>query len=540
VLAPPACGQGADEFAVHLQTALGVKHPYLLDGDFTRDREAIQAAYARHDGALWVRNGELTRQGATLIQVLRSVGEHGLREDDYEGTQLFYRAVEVITDRDALTTRWVDLDLGITIAAVRMIRHLHFGRIDPRAAGFKLATPRAPLDVSAVIAQLATSNDIEAVLVTIEPQFLHYRLLKSALQRYRLLAIDRELVELPQLAARSVKPGEIYTGSSKLRKLLIAFGDLPAAATGSDELFDATLSDGLKRFQQRHGLTADGALGRKTLLELRTPLAARVRQLELALERWRWLPELTEPPIIVNIPQFRLFAFRGPADHAADMREMDVIVGKTYPTTQTPAFTAELKYVVFRPYWDIPSSILVDEMLPAIRADADYLAKNNLEIVSSSDSNAVPVTPSPEAIEQLVGGALRLRQRPGDDNSLGLVKLMLPNPYNVYLHSTPARRLFQESRRAFSHGCIRVSDPAGLVEHVLRNEPGPDNGQWTREKIEAALHDDSPTGNNRHVFLSKPIPVLIVYGTAMAGENGEVLFFEDLYGHDETLEKLLY
>jgi murein L,D-transpeptidase YcbB/YkuD len=256
-----------------------------------------------------------------------------------------------------------------------------------------------------------------------------------------------------------------------------------------------------------------------------------VRQIDLTLERWRWLPPFVTPPIIVNIPQFRLFAFRTTEDRVADILQMDVIVGKTYPRMQTPVFESDMRYLVFRPYWDVPSSILRNEMLPKIRANPGYLAAQRLQIVNGQGDDSPVVAPSPAAIEALAAGKLRLRQMPGEDNALGLVKFLFPNTYNVYLHSTPAHRLFKESVRTFSHGCIRVSDPLALATHVMRDEPG----EWTREKIDATMNGTKTV----RVNLQRPITVLILYGTALATEAGPVMFFEDIYGYDRKLEQRL-
>ena len=514
--------------AIDAQLTTG-KTALLRSNNFSRDREAIREFYeSRQYRPVWFDNGQVTRQGVLLLQTFRNTDRYGLRPDDYDGTALVYRAIAFVTN--AKESANAELDLAITIAAARLIRHLHFGRVDPKQAEFDVT--RADFDLSGALHRLSSEGSPDEVLASVEPQFLHYQLLKKAMYRYRDLSLERDLTQLPTFKPRSINPNDAYEGAAKLRLLLIALGDLPADTTTSDSVLDEALVKGVARFQQRHGLTADGALGRKTFEALKTPLSVRAEQLALSLERWRWLPEFSTPPIIANIPQFRLFAFRSTRDEAAQMLQMDVIVGKNFPTTRTPAFTAELKYLVLRPYWDAPPTIQQDEMVPAIRANAEYLEKNNMEIIGS-DGNTVAF--SPEVLEQLAAGTLRLRQKPGDDNSLGLVKLMLPNSYNVYLHSTPAQRLFKETSRAFSHGCIRLSDPAGLVEHVLRDQPG----EWTRAKIEAAMHDESPQANNRHIFLEKPIPVLIVYATAMVQESGDVQFFEDIYGHDQKLRKLL-
>jgi murein L,D-transpeptidase YcbB/YkuD len=294
---------------------------------------------------------------------------------------------------------------------------------------------------------------------------------------------------------------------------------------------DAELVLGLQHYQARHGLEPDGSLGPATFAALTTPIAVRVRQIELTLERWRWLPPFDTPPIVVNIPEFQLFAFSTTADRVASILQMPVIVGQAYADKRTPIFVGDLKYVVFRPYWDVPRSILLREMLPKIRANPDYLAKEHLEIVAGASDQSPVVAPTPANIADLAAGQLRLRQRSGPDNSLGLIKFIFPNGHDVYMHSTPARRLFSESQRAFSHGCIRVSDPAALAVFVLRNAVP----SWSRAEIDAAMQ----AGDNRRVALRQPIHVMILYGTALATEAGPVQFFADIYGLDAKLERLL-
>jgi murein L,D-transpeptidase YcbB/YkuD len=235
--------------------------------------------------------------------------------------------------------------------------------------------------------------------------------------------------------------------------------------------------------------------------------------------------------IVVNVPQFKLFAFQAANDHEANLLRMDVIVGQAFPHTQTPVFLADMKYVVFRPYWDVPLSITRREILPNIQHKPNYLERNHFELVSGQGDNSPVVPATPANIAQLSSGAVRVRQLPGDDNALGEIKFMLPNSYNVYLHSTPTKRLFDESSRAFSHGCIRVSNPIALAEYVLRNT----DEAWNKDRIEAAMND----GANQRVYLNKNIPVIIMYGTAMPLESGVVQFFDDIYGHDAKLAKLL-
>jgi murein L,D-transpeptidase YcbB/YkuD len=517
-----------DEVQRLLQEA---QHPFLRNGDFSKERAAVNAAYEEHAfGPFWVTGaGTLSPQALALLQAMRAADERGLDPGEYEADKI---TVEAGGGAGQDTSRRAQIDVAVSIAATRFVTHLHYGRIDPNAVGFEMPA-RSLFDLRKALEGLATAADTPAALASIEPQFHHYQLLKQALATYRQLALQPQMTQLPSLPVKSIKPGEAYAGAGALRMLLAALGDLPegADAGNTDPSVDEQVVSAIKRFQFRHGLRQDGALGPETYAELTTPLSMRVRQIELTLERWRWLPTLDAPTIIVNIPQFRLFAFPTSEDRETQMLTMDVIVGKTFPKTRTPVFAADMKYVKFRPYWDVPYSIMTAEMLPHIRADATFLQKHDLEIVGSQDDAAKPLDPSAQNIAALAAGKLRVRQRPGPDNSLGLVKFMLPNRHNVYLHSTPARGLFQESRRAFSHGCIRVSDPVALAQYVLRNA----TGEWPREKIEATLSG----ADNLRVDLKQWIRVLIVYGTAVATEAGSVYFFDDLYGNDARLAHLL-
>jgi murein L,D-transpeptidase YcbB/YkuD len=526
--AAPARALSPGGFATELQQLLlRARHPLLEHGDLAKERAALESLYRqRAYSPLWLgASGALTAQASGLLQAMRAADELGLDPHLYEATRIADTAAANSSDASSAA-----VDLALSIMAVRFATHLHFGQVDPKTAAFDMPQ-RSAMDVPQLLLRLAAAADIRTELASLEPRFQHYRLLKSSLATYRELAAQPPIL-LPPLPTKPVKPGGEYSGAQPLRQLLALLGDLPAAPgpTAGGTTLDETLVEGLKRFQFRHGLQQDGVLGSNTYAELTAPLAQRVRQIELTLERWRWLPELDAPTIIVNIPQFRLFAFPSSEDSEANMVTMDVIVG-TFPRTRTPAFAADMKFVKFRPYWDVPYSIMKSELLPSIRKNAAYLEQHDMEIVAGQDDRATPLAPTPEVIEQLAAGKLRLRQKPGADNPLGQVKFMLPNNYNIYLHSTPARELFKQSRRAFSHGCIRVSNPAALAEYVLRNAPG----DWTPEKIEAAMNG----ADNQRVDLRQWIRVLIVYGTAVATEAGKVYFFNDIYGNDARLAKLL-
>ena len=525
-----ACAAGV-QFSAAIASALQHAEWELGSGsDVYGVQRALHAVYASNGNALlWSRDGHPTPQAIALVGELGAADAYGLNPADY-GVAAIAASVGSATD-SASSGRF---EVRLSAVALRFVVDLHYGRVDPAKAGFHLQTARPPLDLVKVLQELSATHDVAAAIATIEPPFYHYRLLEQSLRRYRqLAALQAALPTLPGIAHYPLRVRETYAGAAALRGLLQLLGDLPPDSSAHDAgmVLDPALMAAVRRFQLRHGLAADGTIGRTTFVALSTPLTQRVRQIELTLERWRWLPPFETPPIIVNIPQFRLFAFRSTADLKADILQMDVIVGRTYPSMQTPVFVADMKYVIFRPYWDVPYSITQHELLPAIRRNPGYLTAEHLEIVQGADDSARPLPPTADNLAALASGRLRLRQQPGADNALGLIKFMLPNANNVYLHSTPAHRLFGEPRRAFSHGCIRVSDPVALAVQVLHDVPG----DWTAERVEAAMNGTV----TRRVPLVRPIRVMILYGTVLATESGDVLFFDDIYGHDKRLAALL-
>ncbi|HTW75269.1 MAG TPA: L,D-transpeptidase family protein [Steroidobacteraceae bacterium] len=519
------------------------------------ERQRADSLYAARNGApLWLRaGGRLGSQGRTLLQVLHDAGDYGLVPEDYQVDAL-QRALAALQaprpsaagepDRAAARLGWLGWDRQLSASLLAFIDDLHAGRIDPRAAGFELPARSDGFDAAAALERLSSATDPKEMLAGFEPAFIHYRLLEAALPRYRALARQPQLTDLPALPGHPIRPGAGYAGAPQLRRLLRALGCLPASmaafaqpgAAPADPSAAATRLDGalvaaLRQFQWLHGLQVDGVLGARTYAALTVPLGERVRQMELTLERWRWLPPQRHPTIMVNIPEFRLFAFDGDSDREQGMLRMDVIVGQEYARTRTPVFMADMRTVVFRPYWDIPRSIVQREVLPALARDPDYLQRQHMQLVSGPSDESPVVAATPQNLRLLASGALRLRQQPGADNALGLIKFVLPNAHDVYLHSTPAVQLFGRAQRAFSHGCIRVSDAVALAQYALQGTPG----NWTRANILAAMNGT----RTLRVTLAQPVHVLILYGTAIASEDGQLHFFEDLYGQDRLLQALL-
>jgi murein L,D-transpeptidase YcbB/YkuD len=467
----------------------------------------------------------------TLRQFRESDAE-GLDPDDYDLDELARTANALRIDSAPSADRVVPFDVSLSAAMLRYCRHRHLGRVDPRSIGFRLTVPADEHDFPALVAKAIERGEIGELARALEPPLAQYRALRTTLARYRALQAQGPIAA-PDAPSRPVRPGQPYPGVTSLYRLLLLLGDLPpeVAAPAAGTRYEGALVDATRRFQIRHGLEPDAVLGARTIAALRVPLAWRVRQIELALERLRWLPDLgNERLIVLNIPMFRLWAWDTiPADGTPTFG-MDVIVGRAL-ATQTPIFVEQMREVIFRPYWNVPTSILHHEVLPAIRRDPHYLQRETMEIVRGQGDDARIVDATAESIDALASGGLRVRQRPGARNALGLIKFVFPNQENVYMHGTPARQLFARSRRDFSHGCVRLADPVSLAEWALEERT-----EWNRSAILAAMEGSESI----HVRLPRPIQVILFYTTAaVMPEDGTVRFAEDIYRHDRRLDQVL-
>jgi L,D-transpeptidase YcbB len=495
--------------------------------NFTDYRPMVKKFYELNGYALqWVRGNGLSPQAISLIANLQQAESKGLRSEDYDGPRWSDRLAHfqqpVSTESDQVT-----FDVALTVSALRYASDLNLGRVNPRHLSFDFDVAQNRCDLAEFLSRVAQSQDVESVLEEMDPPFEIYRRTQKALQTYTRLA--KEYDEGPLAAIRNpVKPGDLYADAPRLSRLLKKLGDMPSDATVFDQpIYQGSLVMAVKHFQHRHGIENDGWITQQTISALNVPLCQRVRQLQLALERLRWIPRrYSQPPIVVNIPEFELHALD--ANYKSAL-VTNVVVGKAYQH-RTPVFAGSLQYVIFRPYWDVPSSITRAELLPHIRRDRHYLSDHDYEIVSRSGQVVALSDISESVLDQLRSGQLRIRQKPGVNNALGLVKFVFPNEHDVYMHSTPARELFLQPRRDFSHGCIRVENAEELAAWVLRANPG-----WDIDRIRAAMNGTQTL----RVNLEKPVPVLIVYGTAVASANGEVHFYNDIYGYDEELERTL-
>jgi murein L,D-transpeptidase YcbB/YkuD len=523
--------QSSDEELVHATIERIVdeaSHPYLRWPNFPYYQDELESFYGPIEyGLAWFEDGRLTSPARDVIGVLMAAGERGLDPEDYDAIRLDSLAVALASDADPPPDLQALIDVAITIGLFRHISDLHIGRVNPANLNMGFNIEPKKYDLPALVRVAVAENGIGGMVAEVQPEFLQYELLEQSLPRYRRLAEDPSLQPVP--VADAFKEGEIYAGLPQLRRLLIATGDLEeseAGPTGSTR-YEGEIVEAVKRFQARHGRTVDGIVGPATLESLNVPFEERVEQIELAMERMRWLPTLSGTPFIaVNVPAFELWALDPANERGVPAANMRVVVGKSLDK-QTPVFMEDMRWLEYRPYWNVPYSITARELLPHIRKDPAYLDQHDYEIVPEFGNEVQPLPATEANIEKLGSGQLKLRQRPGPNNSLGLVKFIFPNNAAVYLHSTPATQLFARTRRDFSHGCIRVEDPVGLAEWVMKNQ----SGGWSRDRIVEAMNGGAPT----RIVLEKPFPVIIFYTTVLVNTEGRVSFYDDIYGHDEAL-----
>jgi murein L,D-transpeptidase YcbB/YkuD len=478
----------------------------------------------------WVRGMEPSPQSQQIILSLLQADEKGLSAEDYDGPRWNARLAILKpsaanpTESDALK-----FDLALTVCLMRYISDLHIGKVNPKHFSFDLNVETKKYDLPEFIKDhLVDAANVTAVLAQVEPPFPGYNRTILALHAYNILAKQDDGEQLPAVK-KAVAPGDSYPGVPRLARYLRLVGDLPPGTIvpADSTIYQGPLVGAVKSFQLRHGRDPDGKIGAQTVADLNVPLNQRVRQMQLMLERWRWMPAAyQQSPIIANIPEFRLRAY---GDDFKLGLTMNVVVGKAY-NHDTPVFSDSMQYVIFRPYWNVPYSIAKAEFFSRIARDPDYLEKKGFAVVDARQEIVTAGSVTPEVLAQLRSGKLFVRQNPGPKNSLGLVKFIFPNSFNVYMHDSPEQELFSRSRRDFSHGCIRLEKPADLAVFVLRQIPG-----WDMAKVRAAMAQ----GSNQQVNLPRPIPVLIVYGTVIVPEDGLVHFYDDIYGHDKELDQVL-
>jgi L,D-transpeptidase YcbB len=475
----------------------------------------------------WVRQGRLTAQAIDMIEILQHADLQGLRDEDYDSTRWTERLARL--QREHTPRDEAHFDVALTVCTMRYVSDVSVGRLNPRYFQSRLNIGPKKLNLAIFVRDyLVNGTDLNSELEKLEPPIASYRDMKKALLKYLRLAKEDDGEQLPEPHGMGFS-GTQYDGAPRLARLLRLLGDLPESAIVPEDshLYDGVLVEAVKRFQERHGLRTDGYLALKTLEQLNTPMSYRVEQIQLALERYRWLRyDFPRPPIVVNIPAFRLYAFN--EEGRVDLTMNVDVGGEDAVNTRTPILEDEIEYLVFRPYWDVPLSIQRAELVSNIKDNPDYLSEVHFEVVAPGGQLVTDGKVTREILQEIGTGKLRVRQKPGPENSLGLVKFIFPNRYNVYLHDTPSwGNFFESSARNVSHGCVHVEKPAELAAWVLR-----DKSDWTIERVRHAMKDGQ---DDFKVKLTKPIPVLILYTTALARERGDVYFYPDIYGYDAEL-----
>lgn len=530
---PPAATVDAARAAVR-GVLDAVHHPWLRWPDVAGVLPDLEALYAAEpDGLFWFDGTAPHPALDGALKSLASAADLALDPADYDAEALAARAAALRgggTPEDRAL-----FDAALSAASMRLLQTARWGRVDPANDDFEYDVRGKRLDLAATLRDARNSGGLAAAIAAVEPRFPTYRRLLDALRRYRELAAA-EPPAVPALAggANKLAPGKPWAGVPALAARLRVLGDLPpgaeipAAAAGGAPAYGGALVEAVKAFQDRHALEPDGVLTAETIEHVNVPFAKRARQIELAVERVRWVPvEGDKRFVLVNVPLFRLWT-HDPARPGETLR-MNVVTGSAHGHA-TPLFVGEMAYVVFRPYWNPPMGILRKEILPRARKDPGYLSRQNMEIVASGADDAPALPATPENLDRVAAGRLTLRQKPGEKNSLGLAKFIFPNAHNVYMHGTPAQALFARARRDFSHGCIRLEDPPRFAEWVLEDYP-----DWTRERIDGAMKGERPT----RASLKEKLLVVLFYDTALVDAKGLVHFSDDYYGHDAKLEEAL-
>ena len=520
-----ACGkiqiggfQKQREMDVALRGVLAGRTPEYAtkDPEGARLWKQTKTFYERRQFApAWVEKAKPGPQIDELVESLRAAEAEGLDPQLYNVAMIEERRKEAskgfLSDKGFDPREAGALDVWFTYLYMKYGSDLADGLSDLASTDPAWKIKPEKFDSLSHLENALTENRIADSLRELSPRASEYAGLKKALAEYGALQARGGWQSLPQTL--KLKPGDRSPHIGVLATRLTASGDYRG---GQPATYDSSLQEAVKVFQRRHGLTDDAVIGREVVAEMNVPVEHRIAQIRMNMERWRWLPrDLGDRYILVNIPEMRLDVYEGDKVPLS----MRVVVGKT--DTQTPIFNDEMTHLVFSPYWNVPPGIAENETLPSVIRDPGFLSRNNMEVVDASGKSI-----DPSSVDLGNPSGYRFRQRPGASNSLGLVKFMFPNQFNVYLHDTPADSLFERAARSFSHGCVRVAEPVALAQYVLRDQP-----EWDSARIEAAMQ----AGEEKHVKLKSAIPVYLGYWTARMRPDSTVQFRRDVYGIDQRL-----
>lgn len=505
----------------------------------------------------WFRDHELVPQAKTMLGVISKAADEGLDPKEYKTKdfdKLFADLEGVRNDSTKRNAMEKEIDVALSGTYFNWASDFYRGTVNPRQVKtIDWQVKRNKIKLHKALMTILKERESTYPYYEFEPLHPEYDQLKKALADYRTIQRNGGWPTLP--ATTKLKPAQVSPAVALLRQRLLgtkapeavpadatadasatpvqAVANKPAAtpastttATTPAEKYDAELVAAVKAFQTQNGLKADGLVAGETLRLLNISVAQRIDQLILNMERWRWIPKKFEPDyLLVNIPDYKLHVVEG----NKEVFDMRVIVGKTL--NATPVFSDKMESVVMAPYWNVPFSIIDKEMRYKLAANPQaYLDRLDMEVVKGWGAKATPIDPSTIDWANLTQAQWKytLRRRPGPKNDLGDVKFIFPNSQDIYLHDTPHDELFSQTKRGFSHGCVRVEEPLKLAEYLLRNKPG-----WDLTKIEETIAGRK----EQYVSLPKHLPVYLVYFTAWVDNAGNVNFRDDIYGHDKALAK---
>jgi L,D-transpeptidase YcbB len=479
----------------------------------------------------WIVQGLPTEQVSALLIALSAAEQHGLHPENYhvktidDKLETLKEIEQVNPDPDIHIA--ADLDLLLTDSFLTYGSHLLAGQVNPETFDPEWIANRRGADMAAVLQNALNSGNIYESLRSLWPKHDGYLRLYETYNHYRLLLENG--AKWPLIAfGPKMQLGDRHERVAMLRARLADDPELQAGfLAGETDLFDNSLKMAVMDFQSRHGLDVDGVVGPATLTALNTTLEEKVERIRLNLERWRWLPEdLGVRSVQVNIADFQLKVI----EQEQSVLKMKIIVGKNY--RQTPVFSDKISYMVLNPSWSVPQTIAVEDKLPLIKKNPGYLVQQKMRVFSSWRADAREINPHHIDWRKVNESNFyyRLRQDPGPNNALGRIKFMFPNRFNVYLHDTPSRELFNKTSRTFSSGCIRIQKPEELALYLLQDDP-----RWNRDKLQKALG----TMKEQSIRLPSPVPVHLLYWTVFVGEDGVVQFRNDIYGRDAKLAEAL-
>jgi len=486
-----------------------------------RDNETliqIQQFYQRNQyQPVWTNGSELLPRAYTLFNALMFAEKKGLDPLDYK-LEKIRSAWQKPLEND------FTLEFLLTHAFIRYSRDLYQGRFNPGEVDPDWHIAPANLVVADLLEQLRQQT-LESILTALEPRHPAYRQLRSILHRYQKIAEQGGWLKIPE--GPVLKTGMQHAQVAMIRNRLGITHDLVSGSQSDSDHYDEVLAEAVMRFQARHALVIDGHVGGQTRAAMNVSVQQRLQQILVNMERWRWLPRDFESRyLIVNMTGFELYALEDDKVVLA----MPIIIGKTYRAT--PAFSSKLAYLEINPYWTIPKKIVLEDLIPAEKRNPGYLARKKIRVFDGWGQDAQELEVEEIPLHKLNRNYFpyMFRQDPGPGNSLGRIKFMFPNPYDIYLHDTPARYLFERQTRMFSSGCIRVSDPIRLTAYLLNNP-----SQQKEEKVLSMIY----RGVNRSLSLLKPVPIYLIYMTAWADQAENIIFREDIYQRDAIMLEML-